>query len=259
MHGDDDPYGFDDDEPDDFNELDGLGDGFSETDPFAEPEGDDIVGDLSDDLDGDNLAVNSPESDGLEAGDLDFGADENSAGGAEGGEQLDWRETYYIFFQRNERPTLADVQKALDSAGGGMTFERAQADDEGLFDSLLVQAPEDNAALEVSYEAGDAVIEQSLDLAKRVDRDADGDLVARLFRADARLDVMHFERVTSAGDSGWEAGGGDDFADDMGDLDGGAEFAVGGLDPASLITVVEALAKLTGGLPIDPTTGEILV
>ena len=31
-----------------------------------------------------------------------------------------------------------------------------------------------------------------------------------------------------------------------------------GLDPASLITVIEALAHLTEGLPIDPEAGEVL-
>ena len=56
--------------------------------------------------------------------------------------------------------------------------------------------------------------------------------------ADARLDVMHFERVST-----------DSFDDND------EEFAAGALDPGSLLNVVEALAKLTHGLPIDPASG----
>ena len=36
------------------------------------------------------------------------------------------------------------------------------------------------------------------------------------------------------------------------------EWGGGSLDPSSLLNVVEALAKLTHGLPIDPASGAIL-
>jgi hypothetical protein len=55
---------------------------------------------------------------------------------------------------------------------------------------------------------------------------------------------MLFERVRS------DAWGNDDQNED--DWDAGA------LDPSSLLNVVDALAKLTGGLPIDPASGAIL-
>ena len=103
-----------------------------------------------------------------------------------------------------------------------------------------MQAPEDHAALEISYETGDAVIEQSAELAKQLKGDVTPDQLKRLLRADARLDVMHFERVSA-----------DSFDDDD------EEFATGALDPGSLLNVVEALAKLTHGLPIDPASGAI--
>jgi len=62
-------------------------------------------------------------------------------------------------------------------------------------------------------------------------------------KADARLDVMLFERIRGEG-----------FAPDGDDDD----WESGSLDPSSLLNVVEALAKLTGGLPIDPASGAIL-
>ena len=65
-----------------------------------------------------------------------------------------------------------------------------------------------------------------------------------MLKADARLDIMLFERVRD-GDS--------DGDDDDEEWEGGS------LDPSSLLNVVGALAKLTGGLPIDPASGAVLI
>lgn len=160
----------------------------------------------------------------------------------EAGDQLEWRDTYFILFQQAGRPTLTQVEAALSGADRHLTLENLEADEDGMFESVLVQAPDDHSALEISYETGDAVIEQSAALAKQLKGEATADQLKKLLRADARLDVMHFERVSAA----------DDFGDDNGE-----EFGEP-VDPASLLNVVEALAKLTKGLPIDPASGAIL-
>jgi hypothetical protein len=157
------------------------------------------------------------------------------------GDQLEWRDTYFILFQQSGRPTLTQVEAAIADSARHITLENLEADEDGMFESLLVQAPDDHSALEISYETGDAVIEQSAALAKQLRGEATADQLKRLLRADARLDVMHFERVNSG-----------EFGDDEGDIEGEA------VDPASLLNVVEALAKLTRGLPIDPASGAIL-
>jgi hypothetical protein len=156
-------------------------------------------------------------------------------------DQLEWRDTYFILFQSTGRPTLTQVEAAISEATRRVTLENLEADEDGMFQSVLVQAPEDHAALEISYETGDAVVEQSVELAKQLKGDVTPDQLKRLLRADARLDVMHFERVAA-----------ESFDDDD------EEFASGALDPGSLLNVVEALAKLTRGLPIDPASGAIL-
>lgn len=158
------------------------------------------------------------------------------------GDQLEWRDTYFILFQQSGRPTLTQVEAAIADSARHITLENLEADEDGMFESLLVQAPNDHSALEISYETGDAVIEQSAALAKQLRGEATADQLKKLLRADARLDVMHFERVNST----------DEFGDDAGDIEGEA------VDPASLLNVVEALAKLTRGLPIDPASGAIL-
>jgi len=166
-----------------------------------------------------------------------------NAGDDATGDQLAWRETYVVIFGHNDRPTLTQVEGALADADPRLKVENLQADEDGLFQSLLVQAPEDNAALEISYEAGEAVIEQSCELAKEMQKQIDGDQLALLLRGDARLDIMHFERIQQE----------EEHRDEDDDA-----LLLEALDPATLITVVEALANLTGGLPIDPAAGELL-
>jgi hypothetical protein len=159
----------------------------------------------------------------------------------EEGDQLEWRDTYFILFQQSGRPTLTQVEAAISDSARHLTLENLEADEDGMFESLLVQAPEDHSALEISYERGDAVVEQSAALAKQLRGEATAEQLKQLLRADARLDVMHFERVSAE-----ESFGEDD-----------AEFGEV-LDPSSLLGVVAALAKLTKGLPIDPASGAIL-
>ncbi len=159
----------------------------------------------------------------------------------EEGDQLEWRDTYFILFQQSGRPTLTQVEAAITDSARHVTLENLEADEDGMFESLLVQAPEDHSALEISYERGDAVIEQSAALAKQLRGEATPEQLKQLLRADARLDVMHFERVNAD-----ESFGEDD--EEFGEV----------LDPSSLLGVVDALAKLTKGLPIDPASGAIL-
>ncbi len=158
-------------------------------------------------------------------------------------EQLEWRDTYFVLFQQANRPTLTQVEAAITEASRRLKLENLEADEDGMFESVLVQAPQDNAALEISYERGDAVIEQSADLAKQLKGELGPKQLQQMLKSDARLDVMLFERVR-----------GEDFGSDEED----DEWESGSLDPSSLLNVVEALAKLTRGLPIDPASGAVL-
>lgn len=161
----------------------------------------------------------------------------------ENDDQLEWRDTYFILFRQTERPTLTQVEAAITESSKRLKLENLDADEDGMFESVLVQAPQDNAAVEISYERGDAVVEQSVDLAKQMQEDLTPKQLQQILKADARLDIMFFERVR------------DDFAE-AGEDD--EPWEGGSLDPSSLLNVVGALAKLTGGLPIDPASGAVL-
>lgn len=173
-----------------------------------------------------------------------LGSDDEPQDQDTGGEsQLAWRETYVVLFHSDVRPTLTQVEAAVGGAGGALRMDKLQADEDGLFRSVLVQAPEDNAVLDIRYEAGEAITERAITLVEQMRDDLQGDQMDRLLDSDAWLEIMHFEKVTATESD-------EDPEDPMGPE---------GLDPATLITVVETLAHLTGGLPVDPEAGEVVV
>jgi hypothetical protein len=181
------------------------------------------------------------------------------------GDDLLWLETYFIVFPSDRRPTLQQVESALAEAGPRLVIENLEADDDGLFASLLVQSPEDHAAVEISYETGEAVIEQNLEWAKQLQKQLSPKHLQQMITADARLDVAHFERVEAGSvrakkavppqDEFADADFDDDFS---GDDDFDEEAAMEIFDPTCLLTVVEALSKLTRGLAFDPAAGEVV-
>ncbi len=165
-------------------------------------------------------------------------------------DELYWRETYFILFPHKRRPTLKQVSAALVNANCRFQIENPASDQAGLIESLLVESPEDHAAVEISYEVGDAIIEQNLAWAKELRENLAPAQLQELIVSDARLDVAHFERMAASNGSGSDDAFQEEFADPEDDYDM--------LDPTCLLTVVETLASLTGGLTFDPASGEIL-
>ena len=179
-------------------------------------------------------------------------------------------ETYFILFPAKRRPTLTQVERALTTANSRLRLENLLADDDGLFASVLIESPEDNAAVEVSFEMGDAIAEQNMQWAKELQSKLSPKQLQTIVSADARLDVAHFERVPKGG-----AGSqpkpvtreveGDEYASDLswddaefGDDEVDIEAAMEVFDPTCLLTVVDALQGLTKGITFDPASGEIV-
>lgn len=167
-------------------------------------------------------------------------------------DELHWRETYFILFPQSRRPELDKVAHALSQANARYALENLSADDAGLLQSLLVESPEDHAAVEISYEVGASVLEQNLEWATQLKDELPHEQLQEMLHADARLDVAHFERVP-AGSSGQPAEA-SPFDDEFGSEEENFEM----LDPTCLLTVVDALSQLTNGLTFDPASGEIL-
>ena len=154
-------------------------------------------------------------------------------------ESFQWRETYFVLFKSAKRPTLAKVEATLRKLGSHYQLADSQEDGSGSFESVTLFSPDDFAALDISFLAGEDVQEQ---VAALVDELRPGDGVdpkklALLPKCDARFDIMHFEQMVN--DSETEEG------DDM-------------LDPSTLLLVIDALVELTRGVGIDPQSGSLM-
>lgn len=151
--------------------------------------------------------------------------------------QLQWRDTYYVWFSSAKRPSLQQVEKVIRSLPERFAVKLAEADDDGGFESITLLAGRDQSALEISYLAGDDLREQAQALAEEIKEfdDAPVERLAMLAACDARLDLMQFEHVLDTFDE-------DDDGEDT-------------FDPSTLLIVLEALAKQVGGIGVDPQSG----
>lgn len=151
-----------------------------------------------------------------------------------------WRETYFVLFSARKRPKLAIVAKTLQALNERYVLSNQNADSHGLIESLTVISPEDYAALDICFTSGDEVQEQAAamveDLKKYAGNTGSKIPLHIILAFDGRFDVLHFERVAEMAE---------DEDEEM-------------LDPSALLIVLETLAKLTGGVAIDPQSGTIL-
>jgi hypothetical protein len=152
-----------------------------------------------------------------------------------------WRETYFVLFDSCNRPSLKKIERMLHTLNERFELTNPRADDDGRFESITVVAPDDYAALDISFETGEEVTEQGATLATELKSsvtDADERAkLARLPKCDARFDLLHFEQVT------------DDPPEEEGD-----EM----LDPSALLIVMDALVEMTDGVGVDPASGTLL-
>ena len=149
-----------------------------------------------------------------------------------------WRETYFVQFDPIHRPKADAFKKAIESLGERFQLESLSGDDEGRFESCTLLAPDDFAAIDISYIEGEEVIEQGFEMAnelEKVVRSPEGFQKVNFLRVfTGRFDVLHFEQVDSSEEESDEP--------EM-------------LDPSSLFVVMETLAALTEGIPVDPQSG----
>jgi hypothetical protein len=156
-------------------------------------------------------------------------------------DEFKWRETYFVMFDSAKRPTLKTVERVLRDLSDRFELSNNRADEDGRFESITVMSPDDYAALDISYESGEEVLEQGAVLEQEMKSSTtdaeERSRLARLSKCDARFDLLHFEQVTDDEP--------EDEADEM-------------LDPSALLIVLDALVELTGGVGVDPQSGTLL-
>ena len=146
-----------------------------------------------------------------------------------GNPRYQYRETYFILFETEKRPSEQDLIEAINELGNRYEIKEVHHDEDSQFESLTVVSPSDFAGLDLTYVDGEEVMEQVDELNEQFRTTTlTGDelkKIAKIGNCRARFDVLHFEEIT---------GSEDDF-----------------LDPGSLLTVVEKIARLCDGVGID--------
>ena len=136
------------------------------------------------------------------------------------------------------------MQKTLAAINKNYVLSHPGCDAQGRFESITLISPEDYAALDICFTSGQEVTEQIDALAEDLEEGAEPGQRAtlkRLRRYDGRFDVLHFEQVADLPENGSE----DDGPEEL-------------LDPGALLAVLGELARLTGGVAIDPQSGTLL-
>src|SRR4051812_30880508 len=71
-----------------------------------------------------------------------------------------YRETYFVLFDRKNRPKAADVQRLLVELGPRMEIHELAESDGGLLESMTVLSHSDAAGMDIAYDEGEEVTEQ---------------------------------------------------------------------------------------------------
>ena len=151
--------------------------------------------------------------------------------------QYVYRDTFFVFFPRANRPSAEQVKSILDELGDNYDIRNLKSVD-GKLESLSVYSPQDYSAMDITYVGGDEVTEQINELLNDFKSMTltgdDRQKIAVFDNCDARFDVFHFEQVS----------------------EGEEETEV--LDPGGLLLVLERLARLCQGVSLDPQSQTLL-
>jgi hypothetical protein len=152
-------------------------------------------------------------------------------------DRYQWRETYFVLFDKKHRPKAADVKRLLADVDPKLELKELSADGHGYLDNATLLSHADAAGMDVIYVTGDEVKEQVAELRRewKEQGGVDKNILDKLPTYDARYDVFHFEEI------------GDAFLDEEDDI----------LNPAALLLILSKLARLCHGISVDPQAGPL--
>lgn len=147
-----------------------------------------------------------------------------------------YRDTYFVFFEKGNRPSLDKIEASLAELGSRYETIKATEQD-GEFESLTFVSPYDFSAMDIAVVEGEEVagqISELMDEFKTMTLTGeDSEKLSTLNNCDSRFDIFHFEQV-------------DGISED--------EF----LDPGGLLLVMEKLSELCEGIALDPQSHSLL-
>ena len=113
-------------------------------------------------------------------------------------DRYQWRETYFVLFDPAKKPLLHEIRQGLATMFRSLRIREALADGQGGIESLSIASYDDFAAIDLVYQCGDYVIQETDSLVEEMLRTASTKTRTKVERARkcrARLDVLHFEQM----------------------------------------------------------------
>ena len=151
-------------------------------------------------------------------------------------EQYEYCDTFFIYLKDENRPTLKEVNAALDQLGHRCVVENARERD-GKFESATIKFASDCSAMDIVYVNGPEVkaqlaeIKEELRTLTLTDDAQKG--VKKMGSCESRFDIFHFEEQNANTE--------DEF-----------------LDPGGLLTVVGAISAICDGVGYDPQSQDTI-
>lgn len=156
-------------------------------------------------------------------------------------QNYEWRETYFVLLASSRRPKMSEVESTIRNLNDTFEISDIRTEDGTMLGSLTVIAPNESAAMDISYLQGIEVTEQLADLQRQLRPLADGkeekEKIKRVSGCDARIDILHFEQLDNSANA----------ADELDTM----------FDPGALLLVLEALVRLTDGVGVDPQSSTV--
>ncbi len=152
-----------------------------------------------------------------------------------------WRETYFVFFDRQSMPSAEQLKDFIQSLGKQIEIANVTKRDDGSLEALTVYAPDDFAAMDISCALGSEVTEQLPqlvnELRKNCQTDDERQQLKQIAGCDARIDIFHFEHIesTAAHEENLEL-----------------------IDPGGLLMVLDGIGELCQGFVVDPQSSSLL-
>jgi hypothetical protein len=150
--------------------------------------------------------------------------------------RYEYRDTYFVFLEKKDRPTANAIKACLSELGSKYQTAQMSAKND-VFESTTVISPYDFSAMDIAYVQGEEVTNQIgelMDEFKTMTLTGDDSRkLQKVQKCNARFDVFHFEQV---------------------DVDSEDEF----LDPGGLLLVLERLARLCRGVILDPQSQTLM-
>ena len=147
-----------------------------------------------------------------------------------------YRDTFFVFFQKENRPSLDKIEATLADLGSRYETMK-KSENNGEFESLTFASPYDFTAMDIVVVEGEEVETQISDLMEDFRTMTltgdDTEKLDSLRNCDARFDIFHFEQTDGQSN--------DEF-----------------LDPGGLLLVMQKLSVLSEGIALDPQSQSLL-